>query len=109
MATSTITQLIAPVALTATLTTTLYTVPTGQKVIVKELLICNTDSAARAVTLYFGTGSAVANTILDALSFAAGETKFIELSTVLVAGDMIKGGASTASVVSIVASGVVVA
>lgn len=106
MTTNTIKQLVAPTALSATLTTTLYTVPASTKAIIKEIALCNTDSAARTVTMYVGTGSAVANTLLSAVSLAAGETKLITLSTVLNTGEFIKGGASSASVVACTVSGV---
>lgn len=109
MTTNTIKQLVAPTALSATLTTTLYTVPGATKAIVKEILLCNTDTVPRTVTIYFGTGSAAANTALSAISIGAGETKFVTLSTVLAAADTIKGGASTAAVVACTISGVEVA
>lgn len=107
MATATVAQLIAPTALTATLTTTLYT--SVAKTIVKEMVICNTESSAITVSVFVGTSATIANAVLDAVSFAAGETKFFTLSTVLIAGDQIRGGASSASVVSINASGTTVA
>ena len=106
---NTITQLSAPAALTNTLTTTLYTVPASTKTIVKEIILCNTDTVARTVTIYFGGGSAAGNTILSAYSLAAGQTIFLTLSTVLVATNTIKGGASAASVVSCTISGIEVA
>lgn len=107
MTTTTIEQIVAPVVLTATLTTTLLsTIAASTKYIVKEILLCNTDTAARTVTIYIGSATSVANTILDEVSIAAGETKFISLSTVLVTGDAIKGGASAGSVVSCTISGV---
>ena len=109
MAVSTIKQLVAPTALSNTTTTTLYTVPASTKTIVKEILLCNTDTAARTVTMFFGSGSAAANTVLPAMTIQAGETKFITLSTNLIAADTIKGGASVGSVVSCTISGVEVA
>jgi hypothetical protein len=106
MTTTTITQVVAPVLLTNTLTTTLYTVPASTKTILKEAILCNTDTSARQVTLYFGGGSAAGNTILAAYSIAAGQTVFLSLSTVLIAADTIKGGADTTNKVSITVSGV---
>lgn len=107
MTTNTIEQLVAPTALTATLTTTLYgAVAASTKVIVKEIILCNTDTSSRTVTLYYGTGTAAANTILSGLILAAKETKIITLSSVLITGDFIKGGADAGSVVSCTISGV---
>lgn len=109
MAVATVTQLIAPTALSATLTTTLYTVPASTKTIIKEMVICNTESSALTVSVFVGTSATVANAVLDAVTFGAGETKIFTFSTVLVAADQIRGGASAASMVSINASGVEVA
>lgn len=92
--------------LTTTLTTLLYTVPASTKTIVVEALICNTGASPVDVTLTMGDGTVVKNTILDALQFGAGETKFITLSTVLNAAETINGGDDTGSVVSITISGV---
>lgn len=103
--TTTIKQLVAPAALSATPSTTLYTAPASTKAIVKEILLCNTDSVALTVTLYLN-GSAAGNALLSALSLAAGETKIISLSTVLETGQTIKGGASASGVVACTISGV---
>ena len=95
-------------AMSATANTTLYTTPASTKTIVKEILLCNTDSVARTVTIKAGASpaTAVSATILSALSLAAGETKFISLSTVLETGHLITGSASTGAVVSCTISGV---
>ena len=109
MALATVKQLLAPTALSATTTTVLYTAPASTKAIVKEILLCNTDTVAQTVTIFFGTGTAAANTILSAVTLQAGETRFVTLSSVLIAADKISGGASSASVVSCMISGVEVA
>lgn len=109
MALATVKQLLAPTALSATTTTALYTVPASTKTIVKEILLCNTDTVARTVTMFFGSGTAADNTILSAITLQAGETRFVTLSSVLIAADKISGGASSASVVSCTISGVEVA
>lgn len=107
MATVTVKQL-SQTALTATLTTTLYTAPASTKCIIKEILLCNTDAVARTVTIRAGASPAtgVISTLLSALSVGAGETKFVTLSTVLEATHLITGGASTGAVVSCTISGV---
>lgn len=92
-------------ALTATTTTLLYTAPAGGAII-KEILLCNTDTTARTVTMYVGAGSAAGQTVLSAVNVNPGETKFISLSTAMNASDTIKGGASTTAVVACTISGV---
>lgn len=93
-------------ALTATTTTTLYTVPASTTTIIKEILLCNTDTSARTVTIQAGSTTGVADRILSALSLAPGETKILSLSTVLLTTETITGGASVTSVVSCLISGV---
>lgn len=101
-------RLIAGSALTGSLAT-YYTTPAATTTIVKEIVLCNTDTAARTVDLHVipsaGSG-AVANQILQDLALQAGETKIFSLSQVLPAGTFIQALASTAAVVSINASGV---
>lgn len=109
MAVATLKQMIAPTALSATLTTTLYTVPSSTTAIVKEIEVCNTESSALTYSLFVGTSATVANCIADARSIAPGETQILTYSKVLVAADQIRGGASAANAVSINASGVQVA
>ena len=109
MAVATVTQLIAPTTLSATLTTTLYTVPASTKTIVKEIEVTNTESSALTYSLFVGTSATAANAIADARSIAPGETQIYTYSKVLIAADQIRGGASAASVIAINASGVEVA
>jgi hypothetical protein len=98
-------------ALSATTTTTLYTVPALTTFLVNSAVFCNTDSSARTVTMQWGGGTAAANRWLSAMSIIPGETKIItfEKPVVLTAGQTITGGASSANVVSCTISGVEVA
>ena len=107
MATLTTKQL-SQTALTGTTTTTLYTTPAATKTIVKEILLCNTDSVPRTVTIQMGASPAtgVLSRILSVVSLQAGETKVFAGSTVLETTHLITGGASSAAVVSCTISGV---
>jgi hypothetical protein len=89
-------------------TAVLYTVPAATRSIVKEIILCNTDTNAIAVTMnYLKDGGTLAKgTILSAVSFAAGETKILSLSSVLNAGDAVKGLAGTADKVTVSISGI---
>ena len=106
MTTATVKQL-AQVALTNTLTTTLYTA-SGVKAVLKEILLCNTDTSARTVTIRAGASPAtgVLSTILSAVNLGPGETRAFPLNTVLESGHLITGGASTGSVVGATFSGI---
>jgi hypothetical protein len=89
-------------------TTTFYTVPANTIARVNELLLCNTDTAARTVTVYFvpaaGTAAA-ANTVLKDVVVAAGETRFFGLDQVLETGGFVQAAADAASVVAVRMSG----
>lgn len=108
MATYTPKQLIAGTALTAELVTG-YTVPVATSTILKEIILCNTDTAVRTVTLHIiasAGSSGVLNTILNAINIQPNETKIFSLSTLMPTGTFIQAKASSAAVVSIFASGV---
>lgn len=101
-------RLVAGSALTAALAT-YYTVPASTTTIIKEIFICNTDTAARTFTANIvpsAGAAAVANQIFDALALQAGETKIYSLSSVLPAGSFLQALASVAAVVSMNVSGV---
>ena len=93
-------------ALSATTTTTLYSASTV--VLLSSIVLCNTDSSNRTVTMQWGTGTDAANRFLSAVNMLAGETKLIEFDkpVVLNATEKISGGASSAAVVSATISGV---
>lgn len=101
-------QMIAGTALTATLAT-LYTAPVNKTVRANEMLLCNTDTAARKVTVHFiasGGSAGVLNTILDEIVLGPGETRTLGLDQVLIAGDFVQAKADAADVVAIRMSGV---
>lgn len=110
MTTATPKQLYAA-ALGATTTTTLYTVPALTTTLVTSIILCNTDSVARTVTMQWGTGTAAGNRFLSAKSINPGETVLVEFAkpVVLNTTQTISGGASAAAVVSAIISGVEVA
>jgi len=101
-------KLIPGTVLTASLVT-LYTVPDNTRTRANELLICNTDTAARTFTVNFvasGDTAAVKNTVFDAAPVGPGETLTLGLDQVLETGDFIQALADSANVVSIRMSGV---
>ncbi len=94
--------------LQATSAVALYTVLAGIRAIVKEIILCNTHTAAIAVTMYYKKtgGTEAKGTFLSAVSLAAGETKLLSLSSVLNAGDTITGFAGTTDKVTVSISGI---
>lgn len=107
MTTNTIKRL-SQTALTATTTTTLYTVPSSTSTIIKEIILCNTDTVDRTVTIQAGVSpaTAVSTRLINAATIRPNETLIFTFSNVLLTTDLITGGASAASVVSCSISGV---
>ena len=99
-------QQLSQTALTATTTTVLYTVPALTTTILKELVLCNTDTADHTVTIQVGAGTAVANRILSAVNIPAGQTLAFTFSTALMTTQTITGGASVGAFVSCTISGI---
>lgn len=101
-------RLAGPAAM-ATSATDIYTTPSSPSTttIVKQIMLCNTDTVARTATLHVAAaGSAAAgNTIFKAISLDSNETAIFNLSLVLAAGEKISGLA-TATTVTITISGI---
>lgn len=92
--------------------TVMYTVPAGppaQRLLGVELVLCNTDSVARAITIHWrrgGVAAAVTNRILSARLLDANATIIVNPSgTVLAAGGIISGFASVAGTITVTLSG----
>lgn len=79
---------------------TFYTVTTAKTGIVKEIILANTDSVSRTVTVYLD-GSATANKILSAVSITAATVLVLPMDTVLAAAGTVQALASSAGVVAI--------
>ncbi len=97
-------------ALSTTPTTSLTTVDaaTGGTVplLVKNIVIANSDTVARKVTLYGGTTAVVASLLLPAILVPANTAIVIDLNTILNTGESIFGGSDAASVVGVTITGV---
>lgn len=75
-----------------------YVVPTSTTTIVKQILLCNTDSSARTVIVAVGTTATAANRILSDLTISANETVSFNCSLVMTAGEKLFFTASATSV-----------
>ena len=75
---------------------------------VVSMVLCNTDTVARTITVYakatYATGAGVLNTILSALSLDAGETYVFNDKIMLAQNNVITAKASSASVVGMTIS-----
>lgn len=96
-------------ALTATTTTTLYTVPASTTTVMTEIVLCNTDTVARKVTIQAGASTGVADRICNQMTIQPNETKQLTFAMNLATTQTITGGADAGSVVSCLISGVEIA
>lgn len=107
-----VTRLFDPVQV-ANSTTTYYTCPSKTTVILRRLVACNTDSSARTLTVYMvenGGSAGNSNMAIDAENLTVNQTWVAaELEgLVLTAGDTIQMVASSASAITVHASGTVI-
>jgi hypothetical protein len=101
-------RLSGPTNLSATSETTLYTVPEATSCIIKQVVVCNTNSSGVTFSLSlvpYGDSAATPNRLFYNLSIAANETIFLDVSQVMGAGDFISAY-SSASDVTVTISGV---
>ena len=96
-----------PVAATplGTTTTVVATVPSGYQYIVKQVIICNTDTQDRVLSLAIGTSATLANRFVSVLPIGGSDTIVLDTGIILNAGETIQGLSDTASKVNIVLLG----
>jgi hypothetical protein len=89
----------------------IFQVGSGATTIVKQIMVCNTDSSATITfslcLLPAGTPAEPNDLIFSAVALDPGETRLINLSLVMGAGEGIYGKASTANKITITISGIV--
>ena len=84
-------------AATTSLTTNLYTVPAATTTVITSIVVTNTAASAGTFTISIGTAAAE-TALFDAVAIAADTTTVIDLKQVLVATEVIDGGASAATI-----------
>ena len=96
-----------PVAATplGTTTTVVATVPSGYQYIVKQVIICNTDTQDRVLSLAIGTAATAANRFVSILPVAGSDTIVLDTGIILNAGETIQGLSDTGAKVNIVLLG----
>ena len=86
-----------------TSTTTLCTVTSGHTFIVKQIIICNTDTVDRTVTLAIGSADTAANRIMSTLPIGANDVMIWDTALVLLTTETLQGLSDTASKITITA------
>jgi hypothetical protein len=88
-----------------TTTTTICTAAAGYTEVIKQIIICNTDTVDRTVTLAIGTAATAANRIMSALPIGANDIMVFDTALVLAATETLQGLADAANVVNVTAIG----
>ena len=87
-------------------TTTLVTVPSAHRYLVKQIIICNTSSSTPyTITMAIGTAATAANMFMAALSISPNETLTLDTALVLEAAETIQSLASLANVLTVIING----
>ena len=89
-----------------TSTTTLCTVTAGHTFIVKQIIICNTDTVDRTVTLAIGSAATAANRIMSTLPIGANDVMIWDTALVLLTTETLQGLSDTASKVNVTCVGI---
>ena len=88
-----------------TSTTTICTAGTGITEVIKQIIICNTDTVDRTVTLAIGSAATAANRILSALPIGANDVIILDTALVLLTTETLQGLSDTASKVNVTVVG----
>ena len=84
-----------------TSTTTVGTVPSSRNWVIKQIIICNTDTVDRTISLSIGSAATAANRIMSALPIGANDLMVFDTALVLTAAETLQGLADSASVVNV--------
>lgn len=84
-----------------TSTTTVGTVPSARNWVIKQIIICNTDTVDRTISLAIGSAATAANRIMSALPVGANDLMVFDTALVLTAAETLQGLADSASVVNV--------
>ena len=88
-----------------TTTTVIATAATVYADIIKQIIICNTDTIDRTVTLAIGSAATAANRLMSALPIGANDLMVFDTAIVLAAGETLQGLSDTAAKVTVTAVG----
>lgn len=84
-----------------TSTTTLVTVPSSHTYVVKQIIIANTDTVDRLVTLSIGSAATAANHIMSALPIGGNDIVVWDTALVVDAAETVQGLSDTGAKVNV--------
>ena len=88
-----------------TSTTTICTAGAGVTEIIKQIVVCNTDTVDRTFTLAIGSAATASNRLFSNTQIAANDSIIFDTAIVLAATETLQGLSDTASKVTVTAFG----
>jgi len=88
-----------------TSTTTICTAASGYAEVIKQIIICNTDTVDRTVTLAIGSAATAANRLMSQLPIGANDIMVFDTAIYIADGETLQGLSDTADVVNVTAVG----
>lgn len=88
-----------------TTTTTICTAGAGVTDIIKQLIICNTDTVERTFTLAIGSAATAANRLFSSMPIGANDTIVLDTAIVLAATETLEGLSDTGAKITVTAFG----
>jgi hypothetical protein len=88
-----------------TTTTTIATCAASRVEVLKQIIICNTDTVDRTVSLAIGTAATAANRLMSQLPIGANDIMVFDTALVLTAGETLQGLCDVANVVNVTVIG----
>lgn len=85
--------------------TTLFTVAADHRYVVKQIILTNTDTVTRTVSIAIGATATVGNRFVSDLSLIAGEIVILDTALVLEAAETLIAIASVSSVLNALVTG----
>ena len=84
-----------------TTTTTIGTVPSARVWVIKQIIICNTDTVDRTFSLSIGTAATASNRLMSSLPIGANDIMVFDTALVLTAAETLQGLSDAGSMVNI--------
>ena len=88
-----------------TSTTTICTSSAGVTEVVKQVIVCNTDTVERLFTLSIGSAATAANHLFSSMPIGANDTIVLDTAIVLASTETLQGLADTAAKVTVTVFG----
>ena len=81
------------------------TVPASRTYIIKQIVVCNTDTIDRSFSLAIGSAATIGNRLFSTMPIGANDTLVFDTAIVLAAGETLQGLADANGKITVTAMG----